>query len=166
LSESISIRMPKILAKYTVAANQACRKAAFMVYATCIKDYLSVVDGVSRRTKKLKPTPRTSWLGLRRPTGTLARNVKVGVHDKFKFTIINSVTTNEIKDRLLDASSVGIGDNVEYGAIQERGGRLGIKRLDGGYKFHPFLLPALNDSRAEVERMFDAEFKAAQAKNV
>lgn len=150
--------------KYTYAANAAARKAAFIIYGICQKDYLSVSDGESRRTAKVRPTLRSTYLGLRRPTGTLAKNVKVGVYEGSNLTILNSENGAISKTKILDGAAVGIGDEIKYGVIQERGGRDKIMRKDGGYKFHPFLAPAFEDAKQEIKQIFDAEFKAAEKK--
>jgi hypothetical protein len=163
VTQHLDAELKAIASKYPAAANRAARSAAFYVQSVCLKVYLSVQDGNAYKTKRRGGVDkRTIWPGLRRRTGTLARAVKVGIYNaNGGFQTVNS-TAGELGTKMIIGSAVGIGDEVLYGVIHERGGRQQSGRREHGRNFYPFLAPAFKDSEQMIEQIFDNEFQKAQ----
>lgn len=141
-----SKKLEKMLSKYPEEANKGALKCVTDTYNVIQKEFTRINDGVSRRTKKSKPTKRTRWPGVRRPTGRLANSVKIFLMNRYGMMKVINSRFRLPKKKLFAGFGIGIDDSVKYAVYQERYGRQ-QRGLKAKNNYYPFVLPGWNKQK-------------------
>lgn len=146
------------LNKYPKSFNNAALSVANEIYNLVQKKYTRISDGNAGNGGR-RAEPRTTWPGVRRRTGTLARAVKVGLNRGSGYETLNARTISD--DKLIKEVVVGVSENIQYAVIQEREGKKQSGRK-GSRNFYPFIQPAFDELKPKLQSIFDNFMRRAK----